>query len=148
MATRENLNKLNVYALRELASDCSINTEKKRKQELINEILNCQISPSILTPVVLQASENQAIIPNTKENLPPFNKVSYDRTVPLLPNISFSMIYEFIVTRTTESGTCANNFKGLDRAVKHYDAGDVQDIAFKQVIDAAVHLFISYFYLN
>lgn len=55
------------------------------------------------------------------------------------------MIYEFIVTRTTESVTCANNFKGLDRAVKHYDAGDVQDIAFKQVIDAAVHLFISYF---
>jgi hypothetical protein len=56
-----------------------------------------------------------AIIPNTKENLPPFNTVSYDRTVPLLPKISFSMIYEFIVTRTTASGTCASNFKGLDR---------------------------------
>lgn len=119
----ENLNKLNIYALREPDSDCSINAEKKRKQEWINQILNCQISPSILTPVVLQASANQAIIPNTKENLSPFNTVSYDRTVPLLPKISFSMIYEFIVTRTTASGTCANNFKGLDRSVKHYDAG-------------------------
>ncbi|KAJ8320241.1 hypothetical protein KUTeg_001828 [Tegillarca granosa] len=40
----------------------------------------------------------------------------------------FSMIYEFIVARATASGGIVENFKGLDRAVKHFDAGDVQDI--------------------
>ncbi|KAJ8305510.1 hypothetical protein KUTeg_016055, partial [Tegillarca granosa] len=138
MASRENLNKLRINELKQLANEFHIDTFKKRKHDIVNELLNCQISPSLLTPVVLQTSESVAITPNTKENLPPFNKVSYYKNVSRLPRISFSMIYEFIVARATASGGIVKNFKGLDRAVKHFDAGDVQGIVFAQIDESTI----------
>ena len=39
-----------------------------------------------------------------------------------------------MVARSTQAGGQVSNLKGLDRAVKHYEAGDVRDVSFCQVI--------------
>ncbi|XP_048739740.2 uncharacterized protein LOC125654037 [Ostrea edulis] len=139
MATRGHLKKLRVGALKELAKDLSINITKKGKDELIREILDAQVPVSSLTPVVFR-SQNETIFPEAKENLPPFNSVSYQKSLPMGLKISFSTIYEFMISRRTESGNNINNFNGMDRAVKHYDAGDVREVSSAQVDDSTVYV--------
>ncbi|KAK3085739.1 hypothetical protein FSP39_008016 [Pinctada imbricata] len=66
--------------------------------------------------------------------LPPFHKVDYV-SVPIqdLPKPSFSSSYNYTIVRSRENDTGVQNFKGLDRAVQHFDAGDIQDISLSQV---------------
>jgi len=65
-----------------------------------------------------------------KENIPAFHRVSYGpKDSVFLPTITFTNIYNFMCNRKVKSGGQVGNFKGLDRAVKHMDAGDVQEIS-------------------
>ena len=138
MTNRDNLNKLNVNILKSIASEHGVYVEKKKKADLIADILTCQAPVSALTPVVHRTSEIEAIIPilsgESKEYLPPFNKVTYCKDAFTFPNINFSQIYDFMVSRKRERGDAVNNFKGLDRAVKHYSAGDISIIGTAKVV--------------
>ena len=130
MSKRESLNKLNVNSLRKLATDHGINVNKKKKEDLVQEILIRQTSAYVLTPIVQQDSAEGSF----QDSLPPFTAVIYDRPDPIsLPSITFSDIYNFIIERPTPYGGTAKNFKGLDKSVKHFEAGDVQDIRVSQV---------------
>ncbi|KAJ8301035.1 hypothetical protein KUTeg_022554 [Tegillarca granosa] len=93
-----------------------------------------------MTPVVNQVCDTEGLLPKLKENLPPFNKVSYSTHAIKIPSVSFASIYHFMILRETESGRRVHNFRGLDRAVKHYDAGDVQNIEFAQVDETTVYI--------
>lgn len=139
MATRENLKKTNISVLRNIASDLGINSKKKKKDDLICDILSSQAPEVSLTPVVQSISAadgaGAGAVVQFKENMPPFNAVHYE---PIshntqLPKVSFTSVYEFMITRRRQGDQSIQNFKGLDKSVKHFDAGDVQDICLAQV---------------
>ena len=73
---------------------------------------------------------------DAKSNLPNFESVTYN--FPLssddVPQILFSDIYFHLVSRKTFKNVPINNVKGMDKAVKHYDASDVGKIEISQVI--------------
>lgn len=134
MATRENLKKTNINVLRNIASELGINSKKKKKDDLIWDILSSQAPEVALTPVVqsLSAVDGAGAGVQFKENMPPFNAVHYE---PISNNnhllkVSFTSVYEFMITRRRQGDQTIQNFKGLDKSVKHFDAGDVQDICF------------------
>ena len=87
-------------------------------------------------PIKYQVAEQVSIVPEVPghENLPPFQQASYSAATPTsLPKISFQQIYHHMILRKTTDGRPINNFKGLDRAVKHFEAGDVSQITTAQV---------------
>ncbi|KAJ8315614.1 LOW QUALITY PROTEIN: hypothetical protein KUTeg_007764 [Tegillarca granosa] len=45
-----------------------------------------------------------------------------------------------MVLRSTVCGRKVKNFRCLDRAAKHYDAGDLQDTSFAQIDEATVNI--------
>ncbi|XP_069106379.1 uncharacterized protein [Argopecten irradians] len=74
---------------------------------------------------------------------PPYNSVAYASIFQSkVPNINFQVIYDFMVNRKRpvgESGdgchqlTSVKSYRSMDRAVAHYQAGDVQQIKFVEV---------------
>ena len=61
--------------------------------------------------------------------LPQYDLVKYQFAEKSdVPNITFSDIYQHMVMRKTYKDSQINNVKGMDRAVRHYDAGDVGNI--------------------
>ena len=87
-------------------------------------------------PIKYQVAEQVSIVPEVPghENLPPFQQASYSAAPPTsLPKISFQQIYHHMILRKTTDGRPINNLKGLDRAVKHFEAGDVSQITTAQV---------------
>ncbi|ESO85526.1 hypothetical protein LOTGIDRAFT_229455 [Lottia gigantea] len=146
MASIDKLRKLKLTDLRVLAIEKGIDANGNKKQELIEDLLNSQVPTSVLTPVHNQSTPvinptptKSATNVNDKDNLPPFHRVKY---LPQLPYVKvlFTMIYDFLITRATESGGSANNFKGLDKAVKHHDAGDVKNISHAKVNDTTMYV--------
>lgn len=136
MSKRESLNKLRVNCLKELAKDQGIDVKKKKKEDLISDILTCQLPAAVLTPVIAKSVPEECVSPSAVEieNLPPYNAVRYtDNFTGNIPTISFSDIYNFMILRPKSTGGSANNFKGLDRAVKHFEAGDIQEIGVAEV---------------
>ncbi|XP_062605831.1 uncharacterized protein LOC134267637 [Saccostrea cucullata] len=141
MSKRESLNKLKVNVLRKLAEEHGINVTKKKKEEIIQDLLICQTSPSVLTPIVLQDSAGASLIVPSQDSLPPFNAVIYESPDhSYIPTISFTDIYNFIIERPTPCGSTVKNFKGLDRSVKHFEAGDVQDIRVSQINPSVIYV--------
>jgi len=136
MATRESLKKIKVDALRKLAGDIGIDTSGQKKAEIISAIVTHQVPVEALTPVTNQPVQYNtiAIAPfsfsDTNTSFPPFNKVVYKAVLQPkeLPNIGFSSIYNFLIARDISGGSTVQNYKGLDRAVNHFDAGDVRNI--------------------
>lgn len=141
MSTRDDLNKLNVNILKSLALEKGLEIKKKKKEDLVKDLLLEQAPVLALTPVVPVKTELEAIAPSFKENLPPFNRVSYVDIIEW-PEITFSSIYNYMIRRerSTGAGEGVNNFKGLDRAVKHYSAGDVKIRGFAQINNAVTYV--------
>lgn len=135
MTKRENLNKLKVNDLRNLAVDVGIDVKRKKKEEIIQELLLSQTETSILTPIVEKDALESPLVGSFQDSLPPFNVVAYESPgYSSIPTITFSDIYSYMIERPTTYGGTASNFKGLDRSVKHFEAGDVQDIKVSKVI--------------
>jgi hypothetical protein len=136
MSTRESLKKIKVDALRKLAGDIGIDTSGQKKAEIISAIVTQQVPVEVLTPVTHQPVQYNTIgiapfsFSDTNTSFPPFNKVVYKAVLQPkeLPNISFSSIYNFLIARERSGGSTVQNYKGLDRAVNHFDAGDVRNI--------------------
>ena len=137
MATREGLKKTNISVLRALATDLGIDAKKKKKDDLICDIITSQTPTDCLTPVVNIANPDTTdpIDLQFKENLPPFNVPHYClfKEFPNPPLITFTDVYDFMVIRRRTGGQSAQNFKGLDKSVKHFDAGDIQEICMARV---------------
>ena len=140
MATGESLKKLNVATLKSLCADLQLSYDRKiKKEELVSLLLNHQVPVDVLTPVLSRASCLEGATPTVTEvdvnDLPPFNKILYAHvSVDELPSPSFVSIYIFMIERSRQSSEDrVQNFKGLDRAVRHFDAGDVQDIQLAKV---------------
>ena len=137
MATRENLKKTNVSILKTIAKDLGIDSKKKKKDDLICDILANSTNTDALSPVVEVFSSSDPTLTQFKENLPPFNKASYQLLGPSNdvkpPALSFSSLYEFMISRTRQGGQSVQNFKGLDKSLKHFDAGDIQEFSIAKV---------------
>lgn len=109
------------------------------------EILN------VIPPVVLQEDCKllQAVVPLIpgKENAPPYNCPVYI-SIPHpgldIENVSFDMIYQFMIDRkrqTADTGNVSvNSFKALDRAVSHFQAGDVSEVMAAEVTYFIYHI--------
>lgn len=141
MATRESLKKLSIDTLRKLAEELEIDTKKVKKADLIGILLMHNVEEVNLTPV-RAASEAVDIVQTASrssgnENLPPFLSVHYLPLPPTFfettPKPSFSNIYNFMILRSRDDGGSVQNFKGLDKSMKHFDAGDIQEICFSRV---------------
>ena len=78
MAKRELLKKLDINSLKSLACEQGVDILKKKKDELVYDILTCQAPAAALTPIVQQSTENEGIIPSLNIELPPFNKATYN----------------------------------------------------------------------
>ncbi|XP_063405772.1 uncharacterized protein LOC134689734 [Mytilus trossulus] len=145
MATRENLKKLSIDNLRKLATDLNINTTKVKKDDLVGSLLVHNVAETSLTPV-RAVSEATNIGPGAsgKENLPPFLSVHYSPLPPTFfdstPKPSFACIYNFMILRSRDDGGNVKNFKGLDRSVKHFDAGDIHEICFSRIDEVTFYL--------
>ncbi|XP_063435704.1 uncharacterized protein LOC134716625 [Mytilus trossulus] len=145
MATRENLKKLSIDNLRKLATDLNINTTKVKKDDLVGSLLVHNVAETSLTPV-RAVSEATNIGPGAsgKENLPPFLSVHYSPLPPSFfdstPKPSFATIYNFLILRSRDDGGNVKNFKGLDRSVKHFDAGDIHEICFSRIDEVTFYL--------
>ncbi|XP_069102284.1 uncharacterized protein [Argopecten irradians] len=141
MASREHLNKLSVAVLRSLAAEYGVDVLKKKKADLINDLISCKAPVSVLTPVVNRSTDEISIQTpvSREESLPPFNQVTYVKDAQY-PVVTFSDIYDFMVARRRDSGECVSNFKGLDRAVKHFSAGDVNVIGTAKVTDKVIYI--------
>ncbi|XP_069106762.1 uncharacterized protein [Argopecten irradians] len=123
MATRESLNRVPFSHLKIIAVEKNKDVKKKRKEDIINSILETQAPEEALTPTC-STSSNQL-----KKNLPPFNSPCYVKTQPRQIKITFASIYSFMIVRKCcDKDTSVNNYKGLDRAMQHYDANDLKDI--------------------
>lgn len=137
MATRENLKKTNISILKKIATDLGIDIKKKKKDDLICDILVNSTSIDSLCPIVEVFSPIDPILTQFKENLPPFNKATYQLLGPSNnvhpPTLSFSSLYEFMISRTSQGGQSVQNFKGLDKSLKHFDAGDIQELSIANV---------------
>ncbi|XP_078339029.1 uncharacterized protein LOC111113595 [Crassostrea virginica] len=144
MATRENLKKTNVSILKTIAKDLGIDSKKKKKDDLICDILANSTNTAALSPVVEVFSSSDPALTQFKENLPPFNKASYQLLGPSNdvkpPALSFSSLYEFMISRTRQGGQSVQNFKGLDKSLKHFDAGDVQELSIAKIDDTTVYV--------
>ncbi|XP_062570588.1 uncharacterized protein LOC134232607 [Saccostrea cucullata] len=150
MASRDNLKKVNKTALQKMCKDIGFDVKGKKKEELVDFLFTNGVPVQHITPVVDQNSNLTGLFPTLDDQvqvcnsiLPPFNQSIYT-TVPYaqLPCPSFAYIYNFMVTRARAS--CADrgvqNFKGMDRAVKHFEAGDVHDIQISQVNEEIVYI--------
>lgn len=118
MATRESFNKLRKDSIKRLVEELGVDFHKKTKEEIVNFIFNLNV------PLYLEGSPL---------DIPHFNQVQYtplDST--LLPDLPFSAIVRFMVDRKI-NGRPVENFRGLDRASKHFEAGDVKDIQMAKV---------------
>ncbi|KAJ8322150.1 hypothetical protein KUTeg_000621 [Tegillarca granosa] len=95
-----------------------------------------------------------------KENAPPYNCPVYI-SIPHpgldIENVSFDMIYQFMIDRkrqTADTGNVSvNSFKALDRAVSHFQAGDVSEVMAAEVTYFIYHICCSHvgsilFFLN
>ena len=82
MATREHLKKTNIGILKAIALDLGIDGKKKKKDDLICDILASGTSTDALCPTVEVFSSSDPTLTQFKENLPPFNKVSYQLIGP------------------------------------------------------------------
>ena len=120
MASRESLKKLKKDSLHRLATDLGLDCMKKKKDDIINEILNLN------APLQYEGG--------SLSSDPHFTQAKY---VPLdthlLPDLPFSAIVRFMVDRCIGQNQPTQNFRGLDRASKHYEAGDVRDIEMAMV---------------
>ncbi|XP_062579262.1 uncharacterized protein LOC134241208 [Saccostrea cucullata] len=144
MATREHLKKTNIGILKTIALDLGIDCKKKKKDDLICDILASSTSTDALCPTVEVFSSSDPTLTQFKENLPPFNKVSYQLIGPSShvkpPALSFSSLYEFMISRTRQGGQSVQNFKGLDKSLKHFDAGDIQELSIANIDDTTVYV--------
>lgn len=94
-----------------MAEELGVEFHKETKEEIVNSILNFNV------PLYLEGSPL---------DIHHFNQVQYtplDST--LLPDLPFSAIVRFMVDRKI-NGRPVVNFRGLDRASKHFEAGDVK----------------------
>ena len=82
MATRGNLKKKNLSILKNLAKDLGIDSKKKKKDDLNRDILANSTNADALSPVVEISISSDSTITQFKENLPPFNKASYQLLGP------------------------------------------------------------------
>lgn len=137
MATREHLKKTNISILKKIATDLGIDIKKKKKDDLICDIIVNSTSIDSLCPIVEVFSPIDPLLTQFKENLPPFNKATYQLLGPSNnvhpPTLSFSSLYEFMISRTRQGGQSVQNFKGLDKSLKHFDAGDIQELSIANV---------------
>ena len=122
-----------------------------KKDDLIGVLLTNQVELSVLTPVRAFSGIHVGVGPSASgENLPPFTNVKYNKLTDgdRLPRITFSNIYDFMVQRERGDGGCVQNFKGLDKSVKHFDAGDIQNIELAKVRNIIkIYEIISEFYI-
>uniref|UniRef100_A0A8W8MTH7 SWIM-type domain-containing protein n=1 Tax=Magallana gigas TaxID=29159 RepID=A0A8W8MTH7_MAGGI len=74
-------------------------------------------------------------------SLPPFHAVTYDcLDQSHIPTLTFSDIYSFIIERPTSHGIAVKNFKGFNKSIKHFEAGDVQDIRVSEVNSSIIYV--------
>ena len=103
-----------------------LNTQKRKK----SNVLMAEI------PIKLKTSASDGVIPDIPghENLPPLHLASYSAiSADVPPTVSFQEIYKHMILRLTRSGKPIDNHKGLDKAVKHFEAGDLSQIMTAQV---------------
>lgn len=83
-----------------------------------------------MTPIIQQAAAEGSLTLPFQDSLPPFHAVTYDYLDQnYIPTLTFS----FIIERPTSQGIAVKNFKGLHKSIKHFEAGDVQDIRVSKV---------------
>ncbi|KAK3087887.1 hypothetical protein FSP39_012065 [Pinctada imbricata] len=143
MTSRENLKKLSKSTLQKMCQDTGFDVKGKKKGDLVDLLFMSTLPPDQITPVLEQSSNLTGLMPQIHPEsplLPPFDKCNYS-SIPYteLPTPSFVGIYHFMISRAREScqDRGVNNFKGMDRAVSHFESGDVQDIQVA-VIDTSI----------
>ena len=117
-----------------------IDVKGKKKEKLVDLLFTNGVPALHITPVIEQNSVYTGVLPKIDgqkmDALPQFNKCNYT-SVPnsQLPSPTFLAIYNFMVARSRASwpDRGVQNFKGMDRAVLYFKAGDVQDIQTSQV---------------
>lgn len=114
-----------LYTSSKMATRENSNDQKRKRKGALTDL-----------PIKYQATTLDGIIPDIPghENLPPLQLASYSAIPPnSLPKISFQQIYHHMILRRTVDGKEVHNYKGLDRAVKHFEAGDISQIVAAQV---------------
>ena len=112
--------------------------KQKRKIKKFDPQLN--ENEQNVNPIDVKALPHEGLIPSISNGtvLPPFHQVLYlpitqaISSIPL-PDLSFSSIYSHLILRKTASGKSINNHKGMDKALKHFEAGDISKIELSKV---------------
>ena len=112
-----------------------LNTQKRKK----SNVLMAEI------PIKFKTSASEGVIPDIPghENLPPLHFVSYSAiSADVRPTVSFQEIYKHMILRQTRSGKAIDNHKGLDKAVKHFETGDLSQIMTAQVTFRFIYIHV------
>ena len=112
-----------------------LNTQKRKK----SNVLMAEI------PIKFKMSASEGVIPDIPghENLPPLHFVSYSAiSADVRPTVSFQEIYKHMILRQTRSGKAIDNHKGLDKAVKHFETGDLSQIMTAQVTFSFIYIHV------
>ncbi|XP_069125296.1 uncharacterized protein [Argopecten irradians] len=145
MASREYLKKINKTTLQQMCSSKGFDFKKKTKDALVDFLFTSGVSEKNITPVVDQNTSLTGLHPRLdgRPTLPPFHRCAYHSMPYLeLPSPSFEAIYTFMISRSRAScpDRGVQNFKGMDKAVRHFEAGDVQDIQVSKISDDIMYI--------
>ena len=112
-----------------------LNTQKRKK----SNVLMAEI------PIKFKISGSEGVIPEITghENLPPLHLASYWAISADVPStVSFYEIYKHTILRQTRSGKAIDNHKGLDKAVKHFETGDLSQIMTAQITFSFIYIHV------
>jgi hypothetical protein len=123
------LKRLKKSELEAICHSLSLNTNRKRKSDLLEDICNKQSLRSNTSDASFETSTDRADSVCAVDFVDPSHHYTAltDQSLKFIPTFSFASIYSYF--RSDEDHS---TFKSIDRAVKHTSSGDISQVSLCQ----------------
>ena len=124
--------------LLKICDDIGIDVKGKKTEELVNLLFTNGVPGLHVTPVVNQNSVFTGVLPKKTARTWMHCPLLINVTTPVCLILNFPVQHFWLLTTLllldpVLHARGVQNFKGMDRAIRYFEAGDVQDIQISQV---------------